>query len=414
MKKDIFPSRPKRSLCPICGKELPSQFVIKNNFLYLRTKCKNHIQKDLLLHKIDEVLPHYFWNSKIKDFINPEKYWKGIKAVDILVTRKCNSRCKVCFVFHGKEMYEEMSIENFKKILKYLNGAKVVLNGGEVTLRKDLDKLIKLTLESGNFPVVYTNGLKFSNRAYLKKLKKAGLREVVITFEGFKEEAYEKLRGGAHQLKLVLKALRNLTKERIKMSIYCTVAKGINDDQIPLILRYMASNKLIWTVAFKPIYLPGVSKTSNLTEKNIISYSELLEIIGKEVKGVSSSYVLRLQKLFYFLQQTFAHNSNPTYFSWLEIPTIFVRRNGKKLKPLFPSPLIKPLTKILEKTITLRTFSSPFYNGQLFKLENYLFNKGIGKIVLGTISPYVSPYRVTSPTLRQINGKIVLSSLLAW
>jgi uncharacterized radical SAM superfamily Fe-S cluster-containing enzyme len=409
--QNLFPIDTQISFCPVCGKQIESQFIVKGDFLYLRRRCKNHIKKDEVLHKVDEVLPHYLWNSKIKELINVKRYWRGIKAIDLLVTRKCNSNCKVCFVKYGKENYEEMSVENFKSILKVLHSAKVVLNGGEVTLREDLEELIKLTLESGNFPVVYTNGLKFSNRNYLKRLKKIGLKEVVISFEGFKEEIYERLRGGAYQLKLVMKALENLKKENIKTSLYCTVAKGINDDQIPYILRYMASNKFIWTVAFKPIYLVGTSRNSNLTKKNIPSYSELLEIIGKEVNGVNSSYVLQLQKLFYSLQREFARN-NPLYFSWLEIPTIFVRRKGGKLEP-FP-PYLLGSSKILNKTARLIASAFSLHNGGLLKLENYLFNHGIGKIVLGTIAPYVSPYVVSSPTLRQMNGKIVLSSYLAW
>jgi len=85
--------------------------------------------------------------------MNKEDYWKGTKAVDVLITRRCHWKCKVCYIKYGKEYYEEMSIDNFKKILRVLSGAKVVLNGGEVTLRNDLEDFIRLTLESGNIPV---------------------------------------------------------------------------------------------------------------------------------------------------------------------------------------------------------------------------------------------------------------------
>ncbi len=416
MKNNTSPSNIKESFCPKCGTQVQSRFLITNNFLYLQRRCGNHIKENEVLHKIDEILPHYIWNSNIKNLMDRENPWKGTKAVDVLITRKCHWKCKVCYIKYGRENYEEMSIDNFKKILKVLNGAKVVLNGGEVTLRNDLEDFIKLTLESGNIPVVYTNGLRFSSRSYVKKLKRAGLKEVVITFDGFKGEIYEKLRSGKHELKLVMKALENLKKENVKTSIYSTIVKGINDDQIPYILRYMASNKFIWTVSFKPVYLPGASKTLRLTEENIPSYSELIELIGREVKGITTSYILQLRKLLESIQYSFAKSSNPIYFTWLEVPTIFVKRKGNKLKPLFPQSLLSlilPYVKKLNRVATLPSIFSHNSEG-IFKLEEYLFRRGIGKIVLGTIAPNVSPYISSAPTLKQLKGRVILSSYLAW
>jgi hypothetical protein len=183
------------------------------------------------------------------------------------------------------------------------------------------------------------------------------------------------------------------------------------------ILKYSASHKFIWATAFKPVFLSGVSPYSNINQKNLISYSELIEIIGKEVKGVNKTYLLSAQRMFYSIQK-----KSSIYFSWLEIPTIFVRRIKGEFKLLFPS-------KWVSKISSNKLFSSIFslignyrfsyntnsqFNGNLLKIENLLYKFGVSKIVLGTISPYVSPYIGSSPTLKQFNGKLVLSSYLAY
>ncbi|MEM5832117.1 MAG: radical SAM protein [Candidatus Aenigmatarchaeota archaeon] len=422
MEKDFFSAEKGIGFCPKCGKKITTTFLEKNKFFYIRRRCTKHIRKNEVINKTDKILSHYFWNSEINKVINGKRYWDGIRAVDVLITRKCNSDCKVCFAKYCED-YEEMSIENFKKILSLIKGAKVVLNGGEVTVRKDLKKFIKLTIKTGNFPVLYTNGLKLSKISFLKELKKAGLKEVVITFMGFREEIYERMRGGSHQLQLVLKALKNLEKENIKTSIYCVVAKGINEDQIAPILRYAALHKFIWSVNFKPIYLEGVSKNSKLSKENIISYSELVKLIGRVVNGVNDSYILSTQKLFYYIQNKLATKFPPIYFSWLEIPTIFVRRNNSNFKPLISKDLVNLLLPFFSNNYSDLIFKflpsekfiySNSVDAYLLKIEDFLYRRGVRKIVLGLIAPYVSPYITSSPTLKQLNGKIVPSSLLAW
>jgi len=288
--------------------------------------------------------------------------------------------------------------------------AKVVLNGGEVTTRKDLKELIRLTIKSGNYPVVYTNGLKISDLNYLRELKSAGLKEVVISFEGFREEIYEKLRGGREEFGLVLKALRNLEKEGIRTSIYTTIAKGINDDQVGPILDFAASHKFIWTVSFKPIYLNGVSPHSGLSKANLISYSELLNLIARKIPGINLDYVLSLRKMLSTIQQSLARKENPIYLSWLEIPTIFVRRENGRFKPLLPSGIAKLFSRQPFSSIFKHTLSAKSY----LQLDELLYKLDIRKVTLGTISPYIPTFLTTSPTLMQLNNRIVFSSYLAW
>jgi uncharacterized radical SAM superfamily Fe-S cluster-containing enzyme len=390
--------------------ETSPQFLKIGEFLYLKRKCKTGLTKKEIIHKSDKLLALYLWNSEVKNLIKREKYWSGIKAIDILVTPKCNLNCKVCYIKYGKERFEEMSKENFRKILKLVNNAKVVLNGGEATTREDLKELIALTIESGNFPVLYTNGVKLSDLKYLKELKKAGLKEVVISFEGFEEEIYEKLRSGKKEFQYVLKALKNLESEKIRTSIYTTIVKGINENQVGPILNFAASHRFIWAVSFKPLYLGGVHPNSKLNETHLISYSQLLELIGEKIKGINLDYLLSLRNIFLNFQKSLANKEKPVYLSWLEIPTIFVKREREKFRPLFPSTIVRLFSKLSASSMVKYLMSSKNY----IQLDELFYKLGISKITLGTISPNVSSYLTTSPTIVQINNKLTFSYYLAW
>jgi uncharacterized radical SAM superfamily Fe-S cluster-containing enzyme len=380
-----------------------------NNILYLEEKNKFGCKKEPI-HKIDKLFSSYLWNSEIKDLIRLEKYWEGIKAVDVLITPKCNLDCKVCYVKYGKEEFEEMSKENFKKILKLVKNAKIVLNGGEATMREDLEEFITLTIESGNYPVLYTNGAKISNLNYLRRLKKAGLEEVVISFNGFREEIYEKLRSGRQELRLVLKALKNLEKEKIRTSIYATIVKGINEDQIGPILDFAASHPFIWAVSFKPLYLGGIHPNLDLNESHLISYSELLKLIEEKIEGVNLNYLFSLRNMLFNFQKYLAIKEKPVYLSWIEIPTLFVKREKRKFKPLLPSTIVKLLSKPLISPIFKYSMLSKNY----IQLDKLFYKLGISKITLGTISPNIFNYLTASPTIVQINNKLMFSYYLAW
>ncbi|MDI6826394.1 MAG: radical SAM protein [Candidatus Aenigmarchaeota archaeon] len=181
--------------------------------------------------------------SEINILKNPEIDWKFIRekihCVILAITGKCNSNCNVCYV--KNDVFQEMSIEDIKNILKKIGKHKIVpLFGGEPTVRNDIFEIIRLIRDSGNIPELYTNGLKLADPEYVKKLKESGIARVHFSFDGFREEIHEKLRGDKNHLYLKLTALKNLQKFGIKTILSSTIADGVNDDQVLELLRFCA------------------------------------------------------------------------------------------------------------------------------------------------------------------------------
>ncbi|MBU1199882.1 MAG: radical SAM protein [Nanoarchaeota archaeon] len=84
---------------------------------------------------------------------------RPVNTLQVFVTNKCNKRCKACFYAHNLGE-QEIKFEDYKKIaFKYADSvAKVILLGGEPTLYKNINKIIKLNNLLNLKTTVYTNG----------------------------------------------------------------------------------------------------------------------------------------------------------------------------------------------------------------------------------------------------------------
>jgi molybdenum cofactor biosynthesis enzyme MoaA len=64
-----------------------------------------------------------------------------IKSVNQIVTERCNSRCKMCFVWKLRKKSLEMTAQEFKDLYsreEFKEVEDLCISGGEPTLRLDL------------------------------------------------------------------------------------------------------------------------------------------------------------------------------------------------------------------------------------------------------------------------------------
>jgi len=404
------------SICPNCGEIVPIKKELKGNLLYITRKCPNGFNKRELVCKSDKITDNYFWNSPTSKLIKEKDYLKNIKVFDVLITKKCNSNCKVCFAKWCGDNYEEMDVGNLKSLLKTIRDARIVLNGGEPTVREDLIKIIKLIVESGNKPVLYTNGLQISNYTYLKKLKRAGLKEISVSFDGFDKKIYESVRGGKQQYPATLEAIKNLEREKMKVSLYSTIIRGINEDQVEYIIDYATLHNFIWTISFKPLYLPGTDPSANFTKNHVLSYSEILNLINAKIEEIDYQYIRLTQKVFCSLQETFANRNPPIYLSWVDLPSVYMVRKGDISQPLFSYETLEKMQNILETTPAKHsiTFLSKMLPVNLDILETFIQKRKVFRILLGGVMPQISSYTPPIAMVCQKNNELKLYSYLAW
>jgi len=118
------------------------------------------------------------------------KYWKYFpKVAGIYITRRCNSRCSYCSV--PKRQYnDELSVDEWKNaidIIEKIGIEKVTILGGELTLFKDINKIIShITTNTSLSCSVVTNCNGSDLR--LEEMINAGLKRVSMSIDTLSDD----------------------------------------------------------------------------------------------------------------------------------------------------------------------------------------------------------------------------------
>lgn len=346
------------SCCSICHKIIPAKIIEKDGKIFLEKKC---CKKELVLIENDAkfykkwILPQcfdsYFFICKNKTKLeNLKNYFlEESPSFDIEATPKCNLSCPICFEEQYSDFFsiKEIKLQKIRSSLKKYKSKAVILTGGEITTRKDLSEIVKIVIESGNIPLITTNGLKLCDMEFVRKLKNAGLRNVNLSFDGF-DDNVNKLWRKRKLLKYKLKALENLKKEGIDTWLFVTVDKNVNGKEVPKILKYARLNKdFIKGVLFTPLILKE-------TTSDITTISDIYKILERGI-GVSTEYFMEVERLCYNLYKIakkYFGNSTQKKLLPLTRHTVRLKIHGKDFKPLFKKEVLKELNSTLETTIS--------------------------------------------------------------
>jgi uncharacterized radical SAM superfamily Fe-S cluster-containing enzyme len=164
----------------------------------------------------------------------PEKSPFATVIVD--VTHRCNMTCANCYV-PNREI-ADLDAKWLSSIFARLpRGTYVRLSGGEPTLRHDLPELIRDVRRHGHHPLLLTNGLRLTDRAYVRELKRAGLQICYLSFSGgFDDDLYEAIdEMRCAERKRI--AFENLRAEHIFTSIGMILVRGVNEHEVPAVWR---------------------------------------------------------------------------------------------------------------------------------------------------------------------------------
>jgi len=320
--------RKTQSVCPKCIKKIKADIVEEDGKAYMLKKCQKHgrfktlLSKDANYYKKTSDFYSALDVRKNKEFL-PKK--EEQEYYNLFLTMNCNLKCTICHVNASDNDYKEPSVSWIEKKLDNFKNVKIGLFGGEPTLREDLVDIIEAVKESGNIPVLHTNGIKISNYNYLKKIKEAGLVEIHLQFDGFDEKTYQIMRD-RRLLDIKRKALDNIKKLNIPTILQVAISRNLNENQIKPIFDYAVKHNFVKGILYKSYSHQG---RAGLSLKNQITVDEQISIIEKETKGrVSKKGFMQFQKLFYiFLNMV---RTPRCYYNHYYL----VLRDGKGYKPI--------------------------------------------------------------------------------
>lgn len=131
-------------------------------------------------------------------------YLQGFKMLNCYLTNACNLRCAHCFMKSGQKLRNELSLEDWKRILNEFHqegGEAVTFTGGEPLMNPNFEEIVKFASSQGLSVTVLSNGILW-NKEKIQSLSKC-IDEVQISIDGVDETTNAVVRGEGHFDKVV-------------------------------------------------------------------------------------------------------------------------------------------------------------------------------------------------------------------
>ncbi|MFX1338857.1 MAG: radical SAM protein [Promethearchaeota archaeon] len=214
--------------------------VVLGIFDIIPEAFKSIMVEDLTHLGID--VERYIELKDIKDRLNVswQKLERGFHPGNIhfamYLTDKCNQRCVHCAAddlvprpeLSADQWYQ--IIENVETGLrKHGRNACFVWFGGEPTLRKDIDKIMKFCKEKDYIHALITNGVKFDEK-FAKMCKENNISHVFVSFDSADPKKNDYIRGFSNSLGYAKKAIDLCLKYGIFVCSSITIMKQNIDE----------------------------------------------------------------------------------------------------------------------------------------------------------------------------------------
>ncbi|XP_063700616.1 molybdenum cofactor biosynthesis protein 1 isoform X1 [Culicoides brevitarsis] len=198
----------------------------------------------------------------------------------ISLTERCNLRCLYCMPEEGVKLTPNKNLLTTDEVI-YLTQLfvqegvrKVRLTGGEPTVRRDLEEIIRRMkkIEKLKSVSITTNALVLTRQ--LVKLQRAGLDGLNISLDTLKPEKYEKItrRKGWER---VIAGIDLAIQLGYKPKVNCVVMKGFNEDEILDFVEFTRDRAV--DIRFIE-YMPFAGNKWDTVK--LLSFKEMIEIIN--------------------------------------------------------------------------------------------------------------------------------------
>ena len=293
------------SLCSTCSQRTDAKIIAENDQIFVLKYCPEHgKQKEILEENaqyylnrmlytkpgtISKTQPTRKKNCPFDCGLCPEHEQHTCIGL-IEVTNECDLKCPTCYANSGTGNH--LTLEKIDQMLDFFlnsefgNAEILQISGGEPTTHPQIIEIIKKAKEKKiKYVMLNTNGLRIAeDEGFAKELSQfIGDFEIYFQFDGFDEKTYQHLRGKS-LLETKLKAIKNLTKYQMPITLVSTIERGINDHEIGKIVEFGINTKYIRGINFQPVCFSG--RLGNVDTKNRITVTGIINNIEKQTSGM--------------------------------------------------------------------------------------------------------------------------------
>lgn len=378
----------KLGFCEKCSRPTDACYEIRHNKVYLVKFCKECGRTSSLVTKDAR---KWRWKREIANYHEPSGPTCSLdckscdhqlhtkpSTVAIDVTNLCNQRCPICLAYveaMGFAYYPPM--EYFDKIFKHFQNQDPKPNmcffGGEPTVHEEFPEIVKLARDYGFQVQLFTNGIKFADRAYCEQLCSLGI-QVNFSFDGTRPDIYKTLRGD-NSLAVKRRAIQNVIECGVnKLAIISTVAEGVNDSNLGETLDFIHEHRehiSVW--GFVPLTPCWESKDVRLEPTTTECVEKIFEKMIPDIEFVSTG-MMKFEVLSRFFGRQTLGGSHPN----CESATLLVS-DGRKYVPI-SSYLVNPLSKMLAELREL--------DARLLVEQGEIGKRGLARIIFDVKTLY--------------------------
>ena len=199
----------------------------------------------------------------------------------------CNIRCHFCYFLDRIENKEHpehqfMDLEKAKAIchtLRYKYGnTSIDIQGGEPTIWRHIDELVAYCRDIGLYPTLITNAIALARREKCEQLKKAGLRDLLISVQGL-GAVYDEIVGLPGGSVKQARALQNCVELGIPFRFNCVLSLKALPQYVDIARLAVSSGALaVNFLAFNPFEDQAAGKRSTF---NVPRYSDVAVELNK-------------------------------------------------------------------------------------------------------------------------------------
>jgi len=183
-------------------------------------------------------------------------------TVLVEITNACNLACRVCYADSRGDRV--LPFEEFKTHMQQLIEEKgsldsVQITGGEASLHPQFWDMLEWLHTQEGIGKIYlpTNGIAFSKSGVAKRLRP--FRDkllVLLQFDGAEVATNRALRR-ANPLKLRMRLIRALNRNRIVMQFTMTLAHGVSQHEIAWVVKQAVKHKNVRVLGILPAFFSG-------------------------------------------------------------------------------------------------------------------------------------------------------------
>lgn len=213
----------------------------------------------------------------------------NIPIFSLKVGHSCNNRCIHCFIDH-KKIGGDLSTQKIKSIIDSIDEISVIeFTGGEPTIRGDIIELVKYAKDRKHLTRMQTNGNKFDDRVFTKKIAKY-LDSVLIPVHSNNPIIHDKITKTVGSWRKTTNGMKNLKKTNVNISTQTVINKENKEtlEETFNFIQYLIPKAFMSLTFPHPI---GIAKSIEIVPSYISIYESIQTILKKHRKYLHIHYI---------------------------------------------------------------------------------------------------------------------------